>query len=313
MLGRTVFLHDERMRLAWLRLFLLAAPTLAMAQSMDPRAYANLPVGLNFLLVGYAYSEGELGFDASSPLQDGRTRVHALPVGYVRSLDVFGNSGNLALVVPLVDLTATASLNGTTEARREVSGLADPTLRLALNFYGAPALRPGEYAAWRQHLIVGASLALTAPLGQYDKDRLVNIGSNRWSVKPELGASQGFGDWTFELAAGVTWFSENDEFFNGNTREQDPLYSLQAHVTRQFGRRAWGAFSLTYYDGGRTAINGDEQGQKLGGTRLGLTFSLPVDQRNSIRLSAHSGLAVRTGSDFKGVAAIWQHVWAGGP
>jgi hypothetical protein len=289
---------------------ILLAPALAMAQSMDPRAYANLPVGLNFLLAGYTYVEGELGFDAASPLQDGHTRVHALPVGYVRSLDVFGKSGNIALVVPFVDLTATASLNGTTEARREVSGLGDPMLRLAVNFYGAPALKPAEFAAWRQDLIVGASLAVTAPFGQYDEDRLANIGSNRWSVKPELGASQALGAWTFELATGVTWFSENDEFFNGNTREQDPLYSLQAHVTRQLGRGAWGAFSATYYDGGRTSINGVEQGEKLGGTRFGLTVSLPVNRQNAVRLSAHSGLYARTGSDFKGVAAIWQHVWA---
>ena len=159
------------MRFAWLRIILLA-PALAMAQSMDPRAYANLPVGLNFLLAGYTYVEGELGFDAASPLQDGHTRAHALPIGYVRSLDVFGKAGNIALVVPFVDLTATASLNGTTEARRDVSGLADPTLRLAVNFYGAPALRLAEYAGWRQDLIVGASLAVTAPFGQYDKDRL---------------------------------------------------------------------------------------------------------------------------------------------
>ena len=286
---------------------LLLAPVLAAAQTMDPRAYANLPVGLNFLLAGYTYVEGEVGFDASSPLQDGRTRVHALPVGYVRSLDVFGKAGNIALVVPFVDLTATASLNGTTEARRDVSGLADPTLRLAVNFYGAPALRLAEYAGWRQDLIGGASLAVTAPFGQYDKDRLANIGANRWSVKPELGVSQALGAWTVELAAGVTWFTRNDEFFNGNTREQDPLYSLQTHITRQFGARAWGALSVTYFDGGRTSINGVEQGEKLGGTRLGLTFSLPVDPRNSIRLSA------RTGSDFKGLAALWQHVWAAAP
>ena len=295
-------------------LTLLLMPTLAAAQSMDPRAYANLPVGLNFLLAGYTYSEGDVGFDSSSALQDGHSRVHALPVGYVRSLDVFGKSGNIALVVPLVDLTATATLNGATEARREVSGLGDPTLRLAVNFYGAPALKPAEYRAWRQDLIVGASLAVTAPFGQYDKDRLVNIGANRWSVKPELGVSQALGTWTLELAAGFTWFSENNAFFNGNTREQDPLYSLQAHVTRQLGGSgAWGAFSATYYDGGRTSINGVEQGEKLGGTRSALTVSLPVNRQNAVRLSAHSGLSARTGSDFKGVAAIWQHVWAAGP
>jgi hypothetical protein len=290
-------------------LALLLAPALAAAQTMDPRAYANLPVGLNFLLAGYTYSEGELGFDASSPLQDGRTEVHAVPVGYVRTLDVFGKSGNIALVVPYVDLTGTASFNGT-PVRRDVSGLADPLVRMAVNFYGAPALKPAEFAAWRQDLLVGASLTVTAPFGQYDEDRLVNIGTNRWSVKPELGVSQALGPWTVELATGVTWFTDNDEFFNGNKREQDPLYSAQLHVTRSFGR-AWGAFSATYYDGGRTSLNGVEQGEKLGGTRLGLTVSLPVDRRNAVRVSAHSGLFARTGSDFKGLGVIWQHVWGG--
>ena len=291
---------------------LLLAPALAAAQSMDPRAYMNLPVGLNFLLAGYTYSQGEIGFDASSPLQNGHTRVHALPVGYVRSLDVLGNSGNIALLLPLVDLTATATLDGTTEARREVSGLADPTLRLAVNFYGAPALRPAELAAWRQDLIVGASLSVTAPFGQYDEDRLVNIGTNRWSMKPELGVSQALGPWTAELAAGVTWFTDNDEFFNGNSRSQDELYSLQMHLTRQFGR-AWAAFSLTYYEGGRTSLSGTPQNDRLTGSRVMLTVSLPVDRRNAIRVSVHSGLFARAGSDFEGVAVIWQHAWGGGP
>jgi hypothetical protein len=104
-------------------LSLLLAPALAAAQSLDPRAYSNLPVGLNFLLAGYAHSQGEVAIEGL-PLQDGRTRVHALPVGYVRSLNVFGTSGNFALLLPLVDLTASGSLDGATESRREVSGLA---------------------------------------------------------------------------------------------------------------------------------------------------------------------------------------------
>jgi hypothetical protein len=291
------------------KLTLLLVPALAAAQTMDPRAYANVPVGLNFLLAGYTYTQGEVGFEASSPLQDGHTRVHALPIAYVRSLDVFGNSGNIALVLPIVDLTATATLDGTTEARREVSGLGDPALRIAVNFYGAPALRPAEFTAWRQDLIVGASLTFTAPFGQYDEDRLVNIGTNRWSVKPELGVSQVLGAWTVELATGVTWFTRNDEFFNGNSRSQDQLYSLQVHLTRQLGRGAWGAFSVTYYEGGRTTLNGTPRDDRLAGSRMMLTFSLPVDRQNAIRLSAHSGLFARTGTDFEGIAAIWQHVW----
>jgi hypothetical protein len=290
----------------------LLSPVFAAAQSLDPRAYANLPVGLNFLLAGYAYSEGEIAIDGL-PLEGGRARIHALPIGYVRSLSIFGSAANFALLLPIVDLTATGTLNGVTEARREATGLADPTLRLAVNFYGAPALGPAEFAAWRQDLVVGASLAVTAPLGQYDEDRLINIGSNRWSIKPELGMSQAFGQWTVELAAGVTWFTRNEEFFNGNTRSQDPIYSAQAHLTRHLGRGRWGALSATYYDGGRSSINGVEREQKLGGTRLGLTVSLPIDRQNSIRLSAHGGLYARTGSDFQGAGVIWQHLWGVSP
>ena len=285
----------------------LLAPALAAAQTLDPRAYSNLPVGLNFLLAGYAYSQGELAFDAL-PLDDARTRTHVLPIGYVRSLDVFGNAGSIALLLPLVDLKGTATQDGA-EVRRDVRGLADPALRLAVNFYGAPALRPAEFAAWRQDLIVGASLTVTAPLGQYDEDRLVNIGTNRWSIKPELGLSQALGAWTVELAAGAILFTRNDEFFNGNVRRQDPIYLVQAHATRQLGRGVWGALSATYYDGGRNSINGVESAQTIGGTRLGLTVSLPVDARNSVKLHAHGGVYARTGSDFEGVGVIWQHLW----
>ena len=278
-----------------------------MAQSMEPRAYANVPVGLNFLVVAYGYSQGDVGVD-SSPLQDADTRVHTLPLVYVRSLDVLGHAGTIALLLPLAHLTATASLDGASDVRREVSGLADPGLRLAVNFHGAPALSAAEFAAYRQDLIVGASLYVTAPFGQYDAERLVNIGTNRWSVKPELGVSKVLGLWTVELAAGATWFSRNDEFFNGNTRSQDPLYSAQLHLTRQLGRGVWGALSTTYYEGGRTAINGVPRDDGLAGSRLGLTLSLPVDRWNSVKLTANGGLYARTGSDFFGVGVIWQHL-----
>jgi hypothetical protein len=295
-----------------LLVLLLLAPALAAAQSMEPRAYANAPTGLNFALLGYGYSQGSVGFDASSPLQDGDTRVHSLLLGYVRSLDLFGKAGSIGILLPVVDLTAKATLNGTMEARREVSGLADPGLRLAWNFYGAPALSALEFGDYRQDLIIGTSVVVTAPFGQYDPARLVNIGTNRWSVKPELGLSKARGPWTLEVAAGVTFFTRNDEFFNGNTRSQDALYSAQVHATRQFGRGLWGALSATYYEGGRTSLNGEPRDDRLAGTRLAATFAVPIDRRNSIKVSASSGLYARTGSDYDAVGITWQHLWGGG-
>jgi len=100
-------------------LLLLTPVACAMAQSMEPRAYTNVPVGLNFPVVAYEYSQGEVGAD-SSPLQDVDARVHTLPLVYVRSLDVLGRSSTIALVLPLAHLTATASLDGASEVRRGV-------------------------------------------------------------------------------------------------------------------------------------------------------------------------------------------------
>ena len=291
---------------------LLLAPGLVLAQSMEPRAYSNAPTGLNFLLAGYGYSQGDLGFAATSPLQDGDSKVHSLLLGYVRSLNLSGDAGSIALLLPIVDLTATATLNGTTEARREINGMGDPALRLAWNFYGAPALSGLDFGDYRQDLIVGTSLTLTAPFGQYDPGRLVNIGTNRWSAKPELGLSKAVGPWTVELAAGVTFFTRNDEFFNGRTRSQDPIYSTQLHATRQFGRGFWGALSATWYEGGRTSLNGAAQDDRLAGTRVAATVALPIDRLNSIKLTASSGVYARTGADFEGIGVVWQHLWGGG-
>ena len=107
---------------------------------------------------------------------------------------------------------------------RDVDGFADPAFRLSMNFVGAPALTAAEFKNYRQDLIFGMSLRVTAPLGEYDAEKLVNIGTNRWSFKPEIGFSKAFGPWTVELAPGVTFYTDNGDFFGGKTRQVAPLY-----------------------------------------------------------------------------------------
>jgi hypothetical protein len=292
-------------------LAVLLGPAIALAQSMEPRAYANAPVGLNFLIAGYAYSTGGVALDPSIPLENGQARVHAFPLAYVRSLDVFGNAGSISLVLPVAQLSGSATLNGV-EAAREISGIADPAIRLAVNFYGAPAMGMKQFLEYRQDLIVGASLLLTAPLGQYDPNRAANLGTNRWSAKPEVGLSQALGPWTVELSAGATYFTRNDDFLQGNVREQDPLYSAQLHLTRQFGRGVWAALSTTYYEGGRSRLNGVARDDAQSGSRVGLTFSFPLARQYALKLYASSGIYARTGADFDTFGAAWQYLWGGG-
>jgi hypothetical protein len=286
-------------------------PGLVFGQSLEPRAYANAPVGLNFLIAGYAYSKGGVAFDPSVPLENGQARVHAVPLAYVRSLDVLGKAGSVGFVLPIADLSGSATLSGA-EHEREVTGIADPVVRLAVNFYGAPAMDLDRFKAYRQDLIIGASLLVTAPLGQYESGRVANLGTNRWSAKPELGLSKALEVWTVELSTGVTFFTRNDDYLQGNTREQDPLYSAQLHLTRQFGRGMWGAISTTYYEGGRTSLNGVPRDDRQSGSRIGLTFSLPLARQYTLKFYASTGLVARTGTDFDTYGVAWQYLWGGG-
>jgi hypothetical protein len=292
-------------------LLLILAPVVALAQQLEPRAYANAPVGLNFLVAGYAYSTGGVGFDPSVPLENGHARVNAFPLAYVRSLGVFGHAGSIGVVLPFANLEGSATFNGV-EQQRKITGMADPAMRFAVNFYGAPAMDLEHFKAYRQDLIVGTSLVVTAPLGQYDPNRVANLGTNRWSAKPELGLSKAFDVWTAELNAGATFYTRNDDYIQGNVREQDPLYSVQLHLTRQFGRGMWGAISTTYYEGGRTTLNGVPRDDRLSASRVGLTFSLPLARQYTVKLYANTGVRARTGTDFDTVGVAWQYLWGAG-
>ena len=281
------------------------------AQDLEPRAYANTPVGLNFLIAGYAYSEGGVGIDPSIPLKDAEVQSHTAVLAYVRTLDVWGKSGKFDVVLPYAWVSGSATFEGQPH-QRDVSGFGDPRFRFSVNLYGAPALSLKEFADYKQDVIVGASLQVSAPGGQYDSSKLLNIGAKRWWVKPEIGISKSLGPWTLELATGVTFYTDNGNFFGGKTLEQDPIYSVQGHLLYNFGHGVWGAVDGTYYTGGRTTLDGVRGDDLQENVRVGVTLALPVNRHNSIKLYGSTGAFARTGSDFNVVGIAWQYRWGGG-
>lgn len=283
----------------------------ARGQDLEPRTYSNIPVGLNFLIAGYGYSVGGVVTDPSFPLEDGDVQIHSTVLAYARAVDVWGTSGKFDVVLPFAWVSGTATFRGQPR-EREVSGLADPRFRFSVNLYGAPALSLQEFADYKQDLIIGASLQVSAPLGQYDSSKLLNIGTNRWSIKPELGVSKALGPLTLELDAGVTFYTHNDDFLNGMTLEQDPIYAVQGHLIYNFGAGVWGALDATYYTGGRTTVDGVKGDNVQENTRLGFTVALPVNRHNSIKLYASTGVFARTGSNFNTGGIVWQFRWGGG-
>ena len=285
------------------------APT--QAGEIEPRSYVNTPVGINFLLAGYAYSDGGLSTAASSPIKDAQLKMHTGVLAYARTLDIWGKSGKVDVILPYSQLSGTAMFAGQPR-ERDVSGLHDPRLRFSFNFYGAPALSLQEFANYQQDLIIGASLQVSAPLGQYDKDKLVNLGTNRWFVKPDIGISKAWGALTVELSTGGIFFSKNDDYFGGQTLEQDPIWSTQLHIAYDFGRGIWAAVSGTYDYGGRTTIDGLRSDELSNNSRVGFTLALPVNRNNSIKFFASTGVQTMTGSDFRLVGIVWQYRWGQG-
>jgi len=195
---------------------------------------------------------------------------------------------------------------------RVVNGPGNPLFRLSINLYGAPALTLKEFSGYRQDLIVGASLQVSPPWGQYDDERVVNIGTNSWRFKPEIGVSKALGAWTLEGTVAVTLFTDNNDFYGGNRRAQDPLYSMQGHAIYSFSNGVWASADGTWFAGGRTALNHISSNDLQQNSRIGATLAFPVNRYNSIKLAVSSGVSARTGNNFDLVAIAWQHRWGGG-
>ena len=296
----------ELLALAWL---LAAAP--ARAQDIEPRQYSNTPIGVNFLVSGYAYTQGGVPSDPALPVTSPDLDTSSAVLGFARSLDFWGRSGKIDVIAPYTWLSGSAELDGE-PVSRTISGLSDPRFRLSVNLYGAPSLTMEEFPAFHQDLIVGAALQISAPWGQYDDTRLVNIGTNRWFFKPSLGVSKAVGPWILEATAAVTLYTDNTDFYGGKTREQDPLYGLEAHVIRSFSHGVWGSLDATYFTGGSTTIDGVAESDLQRNWRVGATLALPINKRNSVKLYGSSGVSARTGNDYDLLGVAWQYRWGGG-
>jgi hypothetical protein len=290
---------------------LLLVASAAHAQELEPRLYANAPVGMNFAIAGYAYTTGGVAADPSVPLDNAKIDVHNAVLAYVHSFAVWGRSAKIDASGSYATLSGRADVAGVPLAR-DVSGWSDPRIRLSINLHGAPALTLPQIRSYQQDLIIGASLTAWVPVGQYDESRLINLGTHRWSLKPEVGASQVLGPWIVEVIGAAQFYQDNDEFLTSSTREQEPVYSVQGGGIRSFGSGAWLALFATYYSGGRTTVDGVRSRDFKENSRIGVTLSLPINRNNSISVYGNTGVSTRTGSDFDALGVAWQYRWGGG-
>jgi hypothetical protein len=281
------------------------------AQDLEPRAYANAPVGMNFIVTGYAHSQGDVAVDPSVPLEDGNVSLDAGALAYAHSFGLRGTSAKVMAVLPYACADGSALWIGERRSRN-ICGMGDPKFGVSLNLYGAPALSLDEFTRYRQDLIIGTSLTVSAPFGQYDGNKLLNVGTNRWAIKPEFGLSKAVNRFTLELAGAATFITDNEDFLGGQRREQEPIYSVQGHIIYSFNRGIWAAVNGTYFTGGRTTLDGKQSNDRIANARLGATLALPVNRYNSIKIYGFSGISTRSGGDFDTLGAAWQLRWGAG-
>ena len=263
------------------------------------------------MLAGYAYTQGKIAFDPELAIADAQFHSDAAAAAYVRSFDFFGKSAKFDVIVPYSAFSAHALVEGEPH-EREMSGFGDPRFRVTINLFGAPALSAKEFVNYKQDLIVGVSLQVSAPLGQYDDTKLLNLGNNRWSFRPELGISKAWGPWTLEVAPSVTFFTDDPDFFNGKHFAQAPLCLVRGSIIHYFDSGAWISFDGSWFRGLRTTVNGITGDNEQENVRAGLTLALPIDRQNSIKLNASTGIYTRTGSEFSLVGIAWQYRWGAG-
>jgi hypothetical protein len=280
----------------------------ARAQQLEPRSYTPSPVGANILGMGYLYSSGDSALDPSSPIENVFARVNSVVPYYTRTFGFLGRQASVTAATSYAWYTIHGDVY---DVGRSVSrsGFADPLFRIAVNLMGGPALTPLEFRRHKQETSLGTSLTVIPPFGQYDPSKLINLGTNRWSFKPELGLSQPLGDWAIEFYAGVWLFTDNDNYFGGQVRKQDPLASYQAHVVYTVRPRLWAAFDFTYYAGGTTTVNGQHKNDRQDNTRAGITLSVPMTSSQSLKLTWARGVSTRIGSSFDTFGAAWQLIW----
>jgi len=307
-LTRTGFTSAGRIGV-FLALVVFAGALAARAQEMEPRAYSPSPRGTNFTGVALSNSRGGVLFDSTLPITDVDADLDSFAFAYARTIRIGHLQGLVAGVVPYVVGNVEGQVAEQAQRIRR-SGLGDLRFKASLNLLGTRAMSREEFAKAPKKTILGVSLAVQAPTGQYDPTKLINLGTNRWAFKPEVGVSVPVGHWYLDAYAGAWFFTNNDQFYPGSsTRKQDPLTVLQAHASYVFKSRAWLAIDATWYGGGASTVNSNPPSTRQSNSRYGATFAAPLAQGHSLKFSASTGATTRTGTDFNTILVAWQFMW----
>ena len=277
------------------------------AQELTPRTYWPAPKGVKVGVLGYVYAEGDVLFDPSIPLYAVDSDVNVAVLAYLQTFSLWGRTANLLVDLPYQWGTTRGFIEDT-PAQGSVSGFGDPGVTLTVNLLGAPTMNGEEFQALRQdpHPILGTSVKVLVPIGQYDPGRVLNVGGNRWAVKAELGAAIPIRPKViFEVEGGIWWLGDDDDFLAG-LREQDPIAGIEFHLIRRFKPGFWASLDANFFYGGRQTIDGRELIDVQQNSRVGGTLGVPFKGRHAVKLGFATGIFTEFGTDFDQYMVTYQ-------
>ena len=290
------------------------ALTLAMVPILgytdNARDWQNLPTDLNMLFGYYSRIDTNTPIDTSLPIDGLSLNADVYIMRYARSFAVDGRNSAIQILQPYADISASFDNARFFSGTKHNGGMGDTQVVLVHNIFGGPALSKEEFAKWKPETFLTGALWITTPTGDYDKNRVINIGSNRWVFKPEIGFGTPFGPTWLEVNTWVSLYGDNDEYQGNGKLEQKPLYAVEGHYSYTINRALWASLDATYSAGGETKIDGDWQDNKQANTLVGASMGFMLSPQFGGLLAYTDTVSERTGSPD---VATWtvrlQYVW----
>lgn len=292
---------------------IVGLPFLCLAQELEPRRWSHLPTGANFAGAGYAYTEADISFDPVFRIEDAEKELHTWVARYIRTFELFQKSVRIGLIQAYQRGRWKGLVDGVPKSVRR-GGMSDSVMRFAINLYGAPPLKGKEFAAYRAKVdvetIIGTALVVQLPTGEYKDGKLINLGTNRYTFRPQLGVVHNRGKWSMELTGSVYIYTDNNDFFDGNKLETDPLYTLQTHLVYTFRPGLWAAAGAGYGYGGESTVNGEEKNDRKENIGWALSFGCPITPQLGLKVGY---LGIRSqesiGQDSDSIVVAFSVFW----
>jgi hypothetical protein len=306
------YVMKKRLLYACLAIAALYVPHQACGQFTDPHNYDNTPVGTNQIELAYAYARSDVSIDTGLVIAGAKLSLNEGTVQYSHYFRLAKHVMWVDASVPIAGLSGSVTR---TNIRSSINGAGDSSYQVSALLKGAPALSVAEFDNYKPETIVGVSLSITAPTGQYNPNRLLNLGSDRWSFKPEIALSHPFGPeqkWLLDAYANCEFYADNTSYRGHDVLRQQPLPGLEGHVSYSFNDKLWTSFDTRYSLHGPTSINGLDQNDRQQNFTVGSEANLALNSQHALVFEFAKVLVHHNGPAYTGFAVKYDFVWGKG-